>query len=292
MGKSIIRSAAAAYLWNRIGACGRRPGYPTAAEAAADAAQNAPETGEKKTVLNYIWAFMIAAGIVWAALHGNIGAVTSGLLDSAADAVSLCITMLGVVSMWTGVLKIGERSGLVDRLARRMGPVLRFLFPDLPEGHPARRSISVNMIANMLGLGWAATPAGLQAMKELAQLEEERQNSETPRAEAEARDSRTPRTEAEVWDSKTPRIRAKAHGKRRESAAPADRACSAASREMCTFLVINISSLQLIPVNMIAYRGQYGSAAPAAIVGPAFAATAASTLVAVIFCKAMNRVCR
>ncbi len=193
-------------------------------------------------MLNYIWAFMIIAGVVWAVLHGNIAAVTQGLLDSAADAVGLCVTMLGVVSLWTGILKIGERSGLIDRLARRLEPVLRFLFPDLPEDHPARRSIAVNMIANVLGLGWAATPAGLQAMKELAELEEERR------------------------------------------AAPP----GTASREMCTFLIINISSLQLIPVNMIAYRSQYGSAAPAAIVGPAAAATAVSTLAAVLFCRVMN----
>ena len=188
-------------------------------------------------MLNYIWAFMI-----WAVVHGNIAAVTQGLLDSAADAVGLCVTMLGVVSLWTGILKIGERSGLIDRLARRLEPVLRFLFPDLPEDHPARRSIAVNMIANVLGLGWAATPAGLQAMKELAELEE-----------------------------------------RRHAAPP-----GTASREMCTFLIINISSLQLIPVNMIAYRSQYGSAAPAAIVGPAAAATAVSTLAAVLFCRVMN----
>lgn len=195
-------------------------------------------------MLNGIWAFMILAGIVWAALHGNIAAVTQGLLSSAADAVSLCVTMLGVVSMWNGILKIGERSGLIDQLAGRMGPVLRFLFPRLPEDHPARRSIAVNMIANVLGLGWAATPAGLQAMKELAQLEEKRQ----------------------------PEIRS-----------------GAASREMCTFLIINISSLQLIPVNMIVYRSQYGSAAPTAIIGPAAAATAVSTLTAVVFCRIMDR---
>ncbi len=195
-------------------------------------------------MLNNIWAFMILTGIVWAAFHGNIAAVTQGLLDAAADAVSICITMLGVVAMWTGVLKIGERSGLIDRLAGRMEPILRFLFPELPADHPARRLIAVNMIANILGLGWAATPAGLQAMKELRQLEEERNSASSP---------------------------------------------GIASREMCTFLIINISSLQLIPVNMIAYRGQYGSAEPAAIVGPAIAATAASTLAAVVFCKMMNR---
>ena len=152
--------------------------------------------------------------------------------------------------------------------------------------------------------------------RQLAQLEEERQNGGTPRAETEARDSGTPRAETEARDSETPRAEAevrengtpraeaktrdsgishigsKARGERGEKAAQAGRACGAASREMCTFLIINISSLQLIPVSMIAYRGQYGSAAPAAIVGPAVAATAVSTLVAVVFCKVMNRACR
>ena len=199
-------------------------------------------------MLNYIWAFMIITGVVWAAVHDNIAAVTQGFLDSAAGAVDLCVTMLGVVSMWSGILKIGERSGLVDRMAGRMEPILHFLFPDLPAGHPARRSIAVNMIANMLGLGWAATPAGLQAMKELDELEEERRAAKKSAAEA-----------------------------------------GAASREMCTFLIINIPSLQLIPINMIAYRSRYGSAAPAAIVGPAVMATAASTFAAVLFCRAMNR---
>ena len=258
-------------------------------------------------MLNTIWAFMIIAGVVWAALHGNIGAVTQGLLDSAADAVSLCVTMLGVVSMWTGILKIGERSGLVDSLARRMEPVLRFLFPRLPADHPARRSIAVNMIANMLGLGWAATPAGLQAMKELAQLEEDRRREENRRWEEDSRrqekDSRRRENRRQEEDS---RRREKCRGAAALTSAPygaetagkaggggaASRSAAppgTASREMCTFLIINISSLQLIPVNMIAFRRQYGSAAPAAIVGPAIAATAVSTLAAVLFCRAAGR---
>lgn len=244
-------------------------------------------------MLNTIWAFMIIAGVVWAALHGNIGAVTQGLLDSAADAVSLCVTMLGVVSMWTGILKIGERSGLVDSLARRMEPVLRFLFPRLPADHPARRSIAVNMIANMLGLGWAATPAGLQAMKELAQLEEDRRREENRRWEEDSRRQDSRRREkcrgaaaltSAPYGAETAG-KAGGGGAASRSAAPP----GTASREMCTFLIINISSLQLIPVNMIAFRRQYGSAAPAAIVGPAIAATAVSTLAAVLFCRAAGR---
>lgn len=203
-------------------------------------------------MLNYLWAFMMLAGILWAAFNGNLGQVTSGALDSAGEAVKLCITMLGVMSFWTGILEVGRRAGLIEQLARKMKPVLRFLFPHIPEGHPSLESIAANMIANMLGLGWAATPAGLKAMEELEQLEKERRDGQ---------------------------------GKRFPKAFPR----GAASDEMCTFLVVNISSLQLIPVNMIAYRTQYASANPLAVVGPALAATTISTLVGVIFCKCMGK---
>ena len=112
-----------------------------------------------------LWAGMMAAGIFWAAFHGNMGEVTNGLLDSAKEAVTLGVTMLGIMSFWCGILKIGERAGLIEALTEKMRPVIRFLFPNLPDGHPAGRYIATNMIANMLGLGWAATPAGLKAME-------------------------------------------------------------------------------------------------------------------------------
>ena len=120
------------------------------------------------------------------------------------------------------------------------------------------------MIANILGLGWAATPAGLDAMEELAELEEERRGGHG------------------CGDAKS--VKDGKRGARKQGRAP-----GTASNEMCAFLVLNISSLQLIPVNVIAYRSQYGSANPTAIVGPAIVATAVSTLVAVAFCKAMGR---
>ena len=198
-------------------------------------------------MLNYLWAGMTLTGIIWGALHGQMTAVTDGAIQASKEAVTLCITMLGVMTLWTGVLEIGHRSGLVDQLARRMGPVLTFLFPRLDPDGEARKQISVNMIANILGLGWAATPAGLKAMEELKKVEEERGMGGAARQEG------------------------------------------TASNEMCTFLIINISSLQLIPMNMIAYRSQYGSVNPTAIVGPALAATFISTVVAVIFCRIMDR---
>lgn len=195
-------------------------------------------------MLNYLWAFMVLIGIVYGAVTGNIEAVSNGILDSAVEAVTLCMKMLGIIAMWTGIMHIGEMSGLVDAAARRLSPLIRFLFPRIPDKHPAKEYIATNMIANFLGLGWAATPAGLKAMESLRELSEERSGG---------------------------------------------RHKGIASNEMCTFLVINISSLQLIPVNMIAYRSQYGSVNPAAIVVPALIATTISTVVGIVFCKIKSR---
>nr|WP_217936391.1 nucleoside recognition protein [Enterocloster clostridioformis] len=228
-------------------------------------------------MLNYLWAGMTLTGILWGALHGQMTAVTDGAIQASKEAVTLCVTMLGVMTLWTGVLEIGHRSGLVDQLAGRMGPILTFLFPRLDPDGEARKQISVNMIANILGLGWAATPAGLKAMEELKKVEEERRKGgaagrkDTPGQEETAGRKDTPGQEETA-------------GQR-----AAARQAGTASNEMCTFLIINISSLQLIPMNMIAYRSQYGSVNPTAIVGPALAATFISTVVAVIFCRVMDR---
>lgn len=194
-------------------------------------------------MLNLLWGAMLLIGIVYGAATGRMNEVTDAALSSAKEAVSLCIAMAGIVAMWVGIMEIAKSSGLVERLTRKMRPLLGFLFPDVPGEHRAMEFISANMIANFLGLGWAATPFGLKAMEELAKLE-----------------------------------------KQRKSVSP-----GTASNAMCTFLILNISSLQLIPVNIIAYRSQYGSANPTAIVGPGIVATAVSTVVAVIFCKVMER---
>lgn len=210
--------------------------------------------------MNALWAGMMLMAIIYGAFHGTIPAVTQAALDSAKEAVSLCITMLGILSFWMGLMQVGSASGLIGRLTRGIRPALRWLFPRIPEDHPALEQIAVNCIANVLGLGWAATPAGLRAMEELAALEEDRRRE----------GSRPDRS-----------------GKRkmRLGAVPP----GTASDEMCTFLIINISSLQLIPVNIIAYRSQYGSVNPTAIVGPAIVATMVSTGVAVIFCLFMQK---
>lgn len=204
--------------------------------------------------MNYIWGTMIIIGILYGTLTGQVEPVSDAVLSSAREAVSLCVTMLGVMALWTGLMEIAKDAGLVRSISKQIRPLLRFLFPHIPKEHPANEHISMNCVANVLGLGWAATPAGLKAMEALAKLEEER------------REEKAEKRNSEICA--VPR--------------------GTASNEMCSFLILNISSLQLIPVNVIAYRSQYGSVNPTAIVGPAIVATAVSTGVAVVFCKIMN----
>lgn len=196
-------------------------------------------------MMSYLWGGMIVIGIIYAAFTGNLESVTDAAIQSAQDAVTLCITMMGVMSMWVGLMEIAKEAGIVERLSKWIGPALRFLFPNVPKGSKAEEFISLNVIANVLGLGWAATPAGLNAMKELDGLRKQR--------------------------GLAPEI---------------------ATNDMCNFLILNISSLQLIPVNLIAYRSSYGSENPAGIIAPAILATLFSTIVAVVFICIVNRFCK
>lgn len=216
-------------------------------------------------MLNYLWSFMILAGMLWGAANGNLDFVTQGLIDSAKDAVTLGITMLGIMSFWCGILEVGNRAGLIEWLTGKMEPLLGFLFPDIGKDHPARRPIAVNMVANMLGLGMAATPAGLEAMQALCEDAEGGREAVQPLKQKSEGGREV--TQPLYQDKDNGRV---------------------ASNAMCTFLILNISSLQLIPVNMIAYRSQYGSVNPAAVLGPALIATTCSTLAAVVFCKIMD----
>lgn len=185
-------------------------------------------------MLNILWVIMIAGGIFFAAFHGTMGQITESFISSSTEAVNLCIFMLGVIGVWNGMMEIAVKSGLMKKIAKTMYPFIHWLFPDIPPRHKANEYIAANMAANILGLGWAATPAGLKEMRELQKLEE--------------------------------------GGGR-------------ASDMMCAFLVLNISSLQLVPINMIAYRSQYGSVNPAAVVLPAICATMISTIAGIVFIK-------
>ena len=189
-------------------------------------------------MLNYIWSFMIIFAVLFSGFKGGMAAVTTSALCGAEEAVTLCIKMCGVVAMWMGIMRIAEKAKLIDLLAVKMTPILDFLFPSVPRNHPARKYIATNLIANFLGLGWAATPPGLQAMVELQKL---------------------------------------------------NKSTECATHAMCMFLIINISSVQLIPINTISYRTIYGSGNPTEIILPTIIATIISTLVPVIFAKLMYR---
>ena len=104
-------------------------------------------------MLNMIWAVMILLGVIFAACTGQMSAVTNAALDSAGEAIQLCITMAGVMALWMGIMEIGERAGLVEKLTNAIGPFLSFMFPHIPRKHPARGYIATNIIANVLGLG-------------------------------------------------------------------------------------------------------------------------------------------
>ena len=215
--------------------------------------------------MTYLWGGMLLIGIVYGVLVGNVDEVTKAFVSCSGEAVSLCISMAGITAMWTGMLKIAENSGLVTELAAKMRPLIRFLFPKLDTESKAAHYICLNFLSNVLGLSWASTSSGLCAMKELKELQLQKENAEKNTEDSGKKDAEDSGKKDAVKNSSM-----------------------IASNEMCTFLIINVSSLQLIPVNMIAYRAKYGSADPTAIVGPAILATAVSTAVAVIFCKVLH----
>jgi spore maturation protein A len=121
-------------------------------------------------MLNYIWFGMMAIAVVVGAFTGRIDAVTEAAIDMAKTAVEISIGLIGIMALWLGVMKIAEESGLIRIIARGLRPIMVRLFPDVPADHPAMGSIVLNMSANMLGLGNAATPLGLKAMEELQEL--------------------------------------------------------------------------------------------------------------------------
>ena len=121
-------------------------------------------------MMNYIWFGMMVIGVVVGVFTGNIEAVTQAAIDMAKVSVEIAIGLIGIMALWLGVMKIAEESGLISLIARAVKPVMIRLFPDVPADHPAMGSIVLNMSANMLGLGNAATPLGLKAMEELQEL--------------------------------------------------------------------------------------------------------------------------
>ena len=190
-------------------------------------------------MLNGIWGFFVIGGILTGAFLGRMDIVTQAVIGGGKSAMELAFTMAGVVTVWSGVLKIAEKGGMIDALAEKMTPLMDFLFPSVPRSHKARKYIAANFAANFLGLGWAATPAGLLAMQELQKLNREEMGT--------------------------------------------------ASAAMCMFLTVNMTSLQLVTVNILAWRAEYGSRNPAEIVGVGIVATLITTVFGTVLAKIVER---
>ena len=186
-------------------------------------------------MLNGIWGFFVIGGILTGAFLGRMDMVTQAVISGGKTAIELAFAMAGVVAVWSGVLKIAEKGGMIDALAGKMTPIMDVLFPSVPRHHKARKYIAANFAANFLGLGWAATPAGLLAMQELQKLNREEKGT--------------------------------------------------ASAAMCMFLTVNMTSLQLVTVNILAFRAEYGSQNPAEIVGAGILATIITTIVGTLAAK-------
>lgn len=197
-------------------------------------------------VLNYIWiAFFVIAFIVALArliFWGDVEvfpAIINSTFDSSKTAFEISLGLTGILSLWLGIMKIGEQGGVINLFSRILGPLFSKLFPDIPKGHPVTGSIFMNLAANMLGLDNAATPLGLKAMEGLQEL--------NPRKDT-------------------------------------------ASNPMIMFLVLNTSSLTLIPISIMVYRAQLGAAQPTDVFVPILLATFFSTLAGIIAVSLYQRI--
>ncbi|WP_449620289.1 nucleoside recognition domain-containing protein [Robertmurraya sp. Marseille-Q9965] len=121
-------------------------------------------------MVNLIWVFMFVIGIVFAIFNGTIGAVNEAIFTGAKEAVTLCIGLISILVFWLGMMKIAEDAGMLKILAKIFEPIVKRLFPEIPNEHPAMGYVLSNMIANMFGLGNAATPLGIKAMEEMKKL--------------------------------------------------------------------------------------------------------------------------
>lgn len=192
-------------------------------------------------MLNAIWLGMIFLAVIVGIITGRMEFVVQAVTDSAKQGFEVALSLAGIMSLWLGLMHIASESGLVKRLARVMQPLMRYLFPDVPVDHPAMGAMIMNISANMLGLANAATPFGLQAMKELQRLNTHMHT---------------------------------------------------ASDSMCTFLTINTSSVQLIPVTAIAFLGANGSHNPTSVIFSTLIATSVSTLVGLVSVKQLAKLPR
>jgi spore maturation protein SpmA len=190
-------------------------------------------------MLNYIWLALMLLAVVLGGFNDRLKEVSDEAFNAAKTAVmSIALPLVGLSALWLGIMRLAEKAGMIQVLARLLRPVMRWLFPDVPENHPAMGSMLMNIAANMIGLTNAATPLGLRAMTDLERL------------------NRRPGT---------------------------------ATNAMCTFLAINTSSVQLLPLTAIGLMAAANSANPTAIVATSLIATGCSTLVGVAAVKLLEK---
>lgn len=197
-------------------------------------------------MLNYIWLGLVVAAVLIGGWHNLTGAPTGTLKEmiekgfemTRVAVMDIALPLIGIMALWLGIMRLAEKAGLIQRLARAFRPVMKWLFPDVPADHPAMGSMLMNMAANFLGLANAATPLGLRAMKDLETL--------NPRP-------------------------------------------GTATNAMCTFLAINTSSIQLLPVTAVAVLVVAGSLQPYAIIGTAILATTFSTIAGITAVKLLEK---
>ncbi len=189
-------------------------------------------------MLNIIWGGMLVIGITLSLFTGNIQHTTTEILQSSKDTVTLLINIAGIMAIWSGILAIAEQSGLINTLCKSMYPFLHKLFPTVPKESPAINYMAINIIANMLGMAYVATPAGIKVM-----------------------------TELQKYNTKK----------------------DTATKDMANFLLLNLSSLQIVSINIIAYRNQYGSKAPEEIISTGLIATLLTTFLAIAIIMLINK---
>lgn len=121
-------------------------------------------------MLTWIWLALVVSSVLVGAYTGRLDEVTKAAFDNAGTAVTIALSLVGIMALWLGLMRVAEKAGLIHLLARAIRPLFRRLFPEIPDGHPALGSMVLNIAASWLGLGNAATPLGLKAMEQLQEL--------------------------------------------------------------------------------------------------------------------------
>jgi spore maturation protein A len=181
--------------------------------------------------MNVIWLLLMVISIAFAAVNGRMEAYTKALFEAGKASVEVCLSLVGIVSLWLGLTKILEDSGLMYKMSNFFSRFISLLFRTVPRGHPAITSITLNLLANVLGIGNAATPLGIKAMEDLQTLNDQKDTI---------------------------------------------------TFEMMLFIVINTSSVQLIPFTVIGLLANYGAKNPNIIFLPTFISTVISSIIAVL----------